>query len=180
MGLRVSPRPASFQTVAGVLFLEFPRGSGSSVLIASELRVAPNSRPDDHLLALPRVTPIATPSSPPPGESPGRPGPSHRLRRRSANFRVSPAVAPSDSTCRSIIRSPRISSPVLPQTRFRISPAPASTAGSMMNPAKPELCILRRGRGMNLRVQTGGHIFHRPWMPFRLHFVFSPAGRADL
>jgi hypothetical protein len=39
--------------------------------------------------------------------------------------------------------------------RIRVSPAPASTAGSMMNPAKLELCILRRSRGMNLRVHSG-------------------------
>ena len=39
--------------------------------------------------------------------------------------------------------------------RLRVSPVPASTAGSIMNPTKLELCILRRNRGMNLRVQSG-------------------------
>lgn len=66
VGLRVSPRPASIQAAAGVPLREFPRGPGSSALIASVLRVAPNSRPDDHLPMRPRVTPIAAPSSPPP------------------------------------------------------------------------------------------------------------------
>lgn len=133
----------------------FP-GLGPSALTASGLQVAPNPRLDNHLSARPRVAPIAAPSSYAYGESPGHPGPSLRLRRPQVNLRVSPKIVPSGSTGWLILGSrPESRPPVSPSMRLRVSPAPAPTAGSIMNPSKLELCILWRSQKMNLRVQSG-------------------------
>jgi hypothetical protein len=63
-----------------------------------------------------------------------------------------PAFVPSGSTGWLILGSrPESRPPAAPSMRLRVSPAPASTAGSMMNPSKLELCILRQSQKMNLR-----------------------------
>ena len=69
----------------------------------------PKPRSGDRLPTRPRVAPVAASSSFAYGESPGRPGPSIRLRRLPADLRVSPAITPSSSTGRLIFGSPRIS-----------------------------------------------------------------------
>jgi hypothetical protein len=103
----------------------------------------------------PRVAPIAAPSGLAYGESPSRPGPSLRLRRLPANLQVSPAIVPSGYTGWLVFGSrPESCPPAAPSMRLRVSPAPASTAGSMVNPLKLELCILRQSQKMNLRVQS--------------------------
>jgi hypothetical protein len=67
-----------------------------------------------------------------------------------------PAIVPSGSTGWLVVGSrPETCPPASPSMRLRVSPAPASTAGSTMNPPKLELCILRRSQKMNLRVQSG-------------------------
>lgn len=103
----------------------------------------------------PQVAPIAAPSGPAYGKSPGRPGPSS----------VCVAFQPTSGFPR------RLCLPALPAGRssgrpeFRPSGVAANASPgfpgscvygwSMINPAKPEPCILRRSRGMNLRVQSG-------------------------
>jgi hypothetical protein len=155
MGLRVSPPPASNCAAAGVQSASFP-ASRTFALISPSLQVTPNPRLDNRFSVRPRVTPIAAPSGLAYGESPGRPGPSLRLRRPPADLRISPAIVPSGYTGWLLFGSrPEAHPPASPSMRLRVSPAPASTAGSMINPAKPELCIHRRSRGMNLRVQSG-------------------------
>lgn len=103
---------------------------GPSALISPGLQVAPNSQIDNCLSVLCRVTPISAPSGYAYGESPGRPGPSLRLRRHPADLRISPAIMPSGYTGRRIFRSrPEARRPASPSMRLRVSPAPASTAG---------------------------------------------------
>ena len=153
MGWRVSPLPASCRAAAGARFSSFPV---SQALRLSSLRVfrlpqsllrrsppdASSGYPDSYIFRLAC------------GESPGRPGPSLRLRRLPSNLQVSLAVVPSSSTGRSIFRSPRISSGVAANA----SPSfPGSCVHGWVDgePGQPELCTLQRSWRMNLRVQSG-------------------------
>jgi hypothetical protein len=89
------------------------------------------------------------------GESPGRPGPSLRLRRLPANFQVSLAVVPSSSTGRSRLRSPQIPSSGVAANASPGFPGSCVRGWVDDEPGQPELCIFQRGWKMNLRVQSG-------------------------
>lgn len=128
---------------------------GPLALISSGLQVAPNSRFADRLPVRPRVAPIAAPSDFAYGESPSCPGPSLRTRRLPADPRFPGYHAFRLNRLAILGSRPESRLPAAPSVRLRVSPAPALTAGSMMNPAKLELCILRRSQKMNLRVQSG-------------------------
>ena len=92
------------------------------------------------------------------GESPGRPGPSLRLRRLPPNLQVSLAVVPSSSTGRSIFRSPRISSSGVAANASPDFPGSCVHGWVDGEPGQPELCTLQRSWRMNLRVQSASHI----------------------
>ena len=155
MGPRVSPLPASIYAAAGNRPHGFPRVSVLRLSSAQSFRSPQISTPtiaSRCVLELPRF--------------PHLPAPPTVNLRVAPNLRsvcvalwpISgfPAILPSGSTGWRILGSrPESRPPAAPHMRLQVSPAPASAAGSMMNPAQLELCILRRSQRMNLRVQSG-------------------------
>jgi hypothetical protein len=154
MGLRVSPLPASCRAAAGARF--------SSCLVSQALRLSSPQvfrSPQSPLRQLPLDASSGYPDSYifrlAYGESPGRPGPSLRLRRLPANFQVSLAVVPSSSTGRSRLRSPQIPSSGVAANASPGFPGSCVRGWVDDEPGQPELCIFQRGWKMNLRVQSG-------------------------
>src|SRR6185437_15100488 len=136
MGLRVPPLPASCRAAAGARFSSFPVSQALRLSSPQVFRSPQKPRCDDHLPMRPRVTPIPSSSGSP-----------------TVNLRVAPDLRSVCGAFRPTSKFPWLlclpalpvdrysgrpeSRPALPQMRLRVSPAPASTAGSMVNPANP-------------------------------------------
>jgi hypothetical protein len=151
MDLRVASNLASFSGTG----CASPGCPGSPLFpcrLPMRLRVAPNSassgRAKGESASLPassllwlrrrmdlRVSSNFAPSDAPGDEVPGCPGSCIFLRRQRLNLRVAPFLRSSGCADGWFSGLPRIPHPpVVPLLRLRVSPNPASAAGSMMTP----------------------------------------------